>query len=102
MIKESRARLLPVTAVQWGPTWEDMDEAGKFLGEKGFMFDLHVADKRQGVDVMPDLVILDWRNCAHVVHWNDWVLVYPGYRQMRVVDGDTVLRETQQLSEEGE
>lgn len=101
MIKETRARLLPVTAIEWGPSTEDMIEAGRYLGENGFRFELVQKDPRRGVDVMPELVVYDWRELAQPVGYKQWILVYPGYRQLRVVDKETMLRETQDLAEEG-
>jgi hypothetical protein len=100
MILETRTRLMPVTALQWGPKWEDMEEVGKFLGANGFMFDIKLADERRGIDVMPELEVYDWRFVKHTVTFGLWIMVYPGTRQVRVVDKGTVDFELQVLADE--
>jgi hypothetical protein len=70
------------------------------LGDNGFMFEMKLADERRGIDVMPELVVYDWRFHAHSVTFGLWLIVYPGYRQLRVVDKATKDFELQLLSEE--
>lgn len=85
-------RLTPVaegiTAVQWGPAWKRMLEAAEHLGEKGMLFDIKFTspeDRRRGVEIYPELHILDSRYRLHVVTHGLWVVVHPGYRQFRVL-----------------
>lgn len=85
-------RLVPVdhevTAVQWGPDWDGMLLAAEHLGNMGMLFDIKFAtpeDRRRGVDIYPELIILDDRFRSHTVTHGLWVVVHPGYRQFRVL-----------------
>lgn len=77
-----------LVAVQWGPSWDAMMRAAEQLGEAGMLFDIKFAseeDRRRGVDIFPELHILDPRFRTHVVTHGLWVVIYPGYRQFRVL-----------------
>lgn len=85
-------RLVPavdeVIAVQWGPDKDAMLGAAEFLGSRGMQFDIKFTspeDKRRGIDVYPELHLFDDRFRVHVVTRGLWIVVYPGFRQFRVV-----------------
>ncbi|MBM4570318.1 hypothetical protein GS534_24365 [Rhodococcus hoagii] len=80
-----------LVAVQWGPSWDAMLKAAEKLGEAGMLFDIKFAseeDRRRGVDIYPELHIMDTRFRNHVVTHGLWVVIYPGYRQFRVLSTD--------------
>ncbi|AEV52028.1 hypothetical protein [Rhodococcus phage REQ1] len=85
-------RLVPaveeITAVQWGPDWKSMLQTAEQLGERGMLFDIRFATeeaRRRGVDIFPELHIMDTRFRTHVVTHGLWVVIYPGYRQFRIL-----------------
>ena len=80
-----------ITAVQWGPDWHAMLVTAEQLGEAGMLFDIKFAseeDRRRGVEIYPELHIMDSRFRNHVVTHGLWVVIYPGFRQFRVLSTD--------------
>jgi hypothetical protein len=105
IVKEMSTRLVPVTAVRWGPDWDHMKAAAEYLGSQGIMFQLITATEDQvarGVDVMPELVLFDAHYRPHQVVFSQWVVLYPGYRNFRVVDNQTLHKEFRFLADESE
>lgn len=87
-----------VTAVQWGPDWNAMLVTATHLGEKGMLFDIKFAsddDRRRGVNIYPELHLLDTRFRTHVVTHGLWIVVYPGYRQFRVLNSEELAAQYQ-------
>jgi hypothetical protein len=103
IVKELSTRLTPVKAVRWGPDWDHMKAAAEYLGSQGIMFQLVSADEDQrsrGVDVMPELILFDAHYRPHQVVFSQWIVLYPGYRNFRVVDNQTLRAEFRYLAEE--
>ena len=55
------------------------------------MFDIEYAspeDKRRGVDVFPELHIMDSRFRQHIVTQGLWIAIHPGFRQLRILTAE--------------
>lgn len=95
-VKYLRALPVGVTAVQWGPDYIGMMCAAEVLGNAGLMFDVKSTtpeEEARGIDILPELVILDKRFRKHIVTPGLWVVLHPGYRNFRVVDKETLTEE---------
>ena len=87
-MKSLTARPVEVIAVQWGPEWNRMLETAESLGRLGFMFDIKYStpeQRRRGVEIFPELTLMDDRFRPHVVTQGLWIAIHPGYRQFRVL-----------------
>lgn len=90
-VKETK--VVGVTAVQWGPDVNGMMHAAEVLGNAGLMFSIKSTtpeEEARGIDILPELEILDQRFRKHVVTPGLWIVLHPGYRNFRVVDKATL------------
>ena len=83
-------------AFRWGPGWDTMMDTAAELGKRGQMFELVFAseeDERRGVDILPEMVLLDYRYRKHVVTQDYWIVVHPGTRNFRILTEEQVYAE---------
>lgn len=105
VVKDLSTRLIPVKAVRWGPDWDHMQAAAEFISNQSVMYQLVTADQDQidrGVDVMPELILFDAHFRPHHLTFSQWVVFYPGFRNFRIVDNQTLRAEFRYLADEEE
>ena len=89
-----------VTALQWGPSWNDMLEAAEWLGSHGYMFTIKYAsdeERRRGVEIFPELRLMDSQYRTHVVTHGLWIVAHHD-RQFRVVTTSQLLHDYREAS----
>lgn len=96
MIEKRESNSVPVAVVSWGPTWADMQDAARYLGAQGLMFQIKWStpeEERRGIDILPELHLYDWRYRVVVVTPGLYVVIHPGERNFRVLNREMLEEE---------
>jgi len=101
MSRELLTKMVPVVAERWGPSWEEMMSTAEKLGERGVMFEIKWVtpeQERRGVDILPELILYDYRYRKTTVTAGLWIVLHPGKSNFRVLTNEQIEYEYRDVS----
>ncbi len=92
---------VPVRALRWSGGFNELEGVAQEIGSRGIMFRVEYLraglNNPDGDEVItyPEIVLLDGRYQEYRARYNEWIVIGPGHRNVRVLDTKTYRKEYQ-------